>query len=448
MSQNNKLSVESYKGVRDFYPEDMAVLNHIFAVWRKTAESYGYQEYNASILEPTELYHAKSGEEIVNEQTYTFIDRGDRSVTLRPEMTPTVARMIAARRRDLSMPVRWYSIPNVFRYEKPQRGRLREHFQLNCDMFGVNSLDADIEMIALASSIMKGFGAKDEDFEIRLSSRQLLKKAFADAGLTDEQSQRMQKLLDKKDKLAAGAFTEEAEKILGRKMADKEIFIDIITAGTDVEKVIDALNARDITNVRFDSGIVRGFDYYTGIVFEVYDTHRDNRRTIFGGGRYDGLTSLFEGQPDGTGGAAPLPAVGFGMGDVTVRDFLETHNLLPAYKNPAHIYIALALEDESNQEAADNNMSIKAFAETIALALRNHKVNCAVDYSGRKIGDQIKKAGKEGVEYVTVIGADEASTGILKAKNLISGTETIVDRGGELALFLRTGMKLPPEPRA
>jgi len=437
MSSNNKLSTESYKGVRDFYPEDMAILNHIFSIWKKSAESYGYQEYNASILEPTELYHAKSGEEIINEQTYTFTDRGDRSVTLRPEMTPTVARMVAARRRDLSMPVRWYSIPNVFRYEKPQRGRLREHFQLNCDIFGIASLDADVEMIALASSIMRNFGAKDEDFEIRISSRQLLKKAFADAGLSDEQSLKMQKLLDKKDKVAEGAFVEEAEKILGRKMGDKEIFIDIVTAGTEVEKAIDALGARGVNNVRFDSSIVRGFDYYTGIVFEVYDTHKDNRRALFGGGRYDGLTSLFEGQ---SGDAGPLPAVGFGMGDVTIRDFLETHSLLPLYKNPAHIYLAIALTENE----ADND-SIKAYAETVALALRNHNVNTAVDYSGKKIGDQIKKAAKDDVKYVTVIGADEASSGILKTKNLLTGEETIVDRAGELALFLRTGMKLPKE---
>ena len=429
MSSNNKLSTEGYKGVRDFYPEDMAILKHIFAVWRKTAESFGYQEYNASILEPTELYHAKSGEEIVNEQTYTFTDRGDRSVTLRPEMTPTVARMIAARRRDLSMPVRWYSIPNVFRYEKPQRGRLREHFQLNCDLFGLSSIDADIEIIALASSIMKNLGAKNEDFEIRISSRILLKKAFDDAGLDETQALAMQKLLDKKDKLAGETFTVEAERILGRKIEDKELFLAIATEGTDIQAILEALALRGVTNVKFDASIVRGFDYYTGIVFEIYDTDPENRRAIFGGGRYDGLTSLFDGQSNDE---KPLPAVGFGMGDVTARDFLETHGLIPAYVNPALLSIAIAETDDQ----ADNE-SIKAYVGSVADKVRSHDINVVVDYSGKKIGDQIKKASKDGVAFITVIGADEASTGTLKVKNLATSDETIVDGANELALFLK-----------
>ena len=170
-TQKKKLSLEPYKGTRDFYPEDQFVQNYIFGVWRKVAESYGYLEYGASILEETDLYRAKTGEEIVNEQTYSFTDRGGRDVTIRPEMTPTVARMVAQKRKELSFPLRWYSIPNLFRYERPQRGRLREHWQLNCDMFGVDSIDADVEIISLAYDIMKAFGAKDENFEIRINDR-------------------------------------------------------------------------------------------------------------------------------------------------------------------------------------------------------------------------------------------------------------------------------------
>ncbi len=176
--KTKKLSTEPYKGVRDFYPADMAVQSYIFDIWKKTAESFGYEEYGASVLEPANFYKAKSGEEIVNEQTYTFIDRGEREVTLRPEMTPTLARMVAAKKRELVFPLRWYSIPNLFRYEQPQRGRVREHWQLNVDLFGVNGIEADVEVISLAYKIMKNFGAKDEDFEIRVNSRNLLRKIF------------------------------------------------------------------------------------------------------------------------------------------------------------------------------------------------------------------------------------------------------------------------------
>src|ERR1700729_362662 len=175
MSKNTSiLGTDPYKGVRDFYPEDMAVQSYIFDTWRKVVERYGFVEYNASILEPAELYKAKSGEEIVNEQTYTFTDRGEREVTLHPEMTPTVARMVAAKARELTFPLRWYSIPNLFRYEKPQRGRLREHWQLNVDMFGVDSADAAVEIINLAYDIIKAFGAGNESFEIRINNRRLI----------------------------------------------------------------------------------------------------------------------------------------------------------------------------------------------------------------------------------------------------------------------------------
>ena len=172
---NKKLSTEPYKGVRDFYPEDMSTEKAIFDIWRKNCEKYGYEEYGASVLEPAELYRAKSGEEIVNEQTYTFTDRGEREVTLRPEMTPTVGRMIANKRRELTFPVRWFSIPNLFRYEQPQRGRTREHWQLNADIFGVESTSADIEIINLAYDITRAYGLKETDFEIRLNNRKVMK---------------------------------------------------------------------------------------------------------------------------------------------------------------------------------------------------------------------------------------------------------------------------------
>jgi len=249
----SKLDTAPYKGVRDFYPEDMAIQNYIFNTWRKVAENFGYVEYSASILEPTELYTEKSGAEIINEQTFTFTDRGDRSVTLRPEMTPTLARMIAARRRNLKFPLRWYSIPNIFRYERPQRGRKREHWQLNCDLLGVAGIEGDKEILSLAYAIMKEFGAKDGDFEIRINN------------------------------------------------SDVNTFKDIAP------------------NIVSDPELARGQAYYTGMVFEIFDTDKENPRAIAGGGRYDNLLELFD--------VEPVPAVGFGWGDITMRDFLEIHGL-------------------------------------------------------------------------------------------------------------------------
>ncbi|MDO8569555.1 MAG: ATP phosphoribosyltransferase regulatory subunit [bacterium] len=284
-----KLGTDPYKGVRDFYPEDMAIQNYIFNTWRKTAEGKGYVEYSASILEPAELYKNKTSEEIVNEQMFTFTDRGEREVALRPEMTPTLARMVAARRRNLKFPLRWYSIPNVFRYERPQRGRKREHWQLNCDLMGMAGVEAEIEIISLAHAIMKAFGAKDEDFSIQINSRKAIPE---------------------------GVTMETIRKI------DRGEEIDINIDETDeIRALLEKLNEKDIKNVKFNPKIVRGFDYYTGMVFEVFDTHEENRRSLFGGGRYDNLLEMFD--------VDPIPAVGFGMGDITLRDFLETHKLGP-----------------------------------------------------------------------------------------------------------------------
>ncbi len=305
MTDKSKISTEPYKGVRDFYPEDMAIQNYIFGVWRKISESLGFVEYTASILEPAELYRAKSGEELVNEQMFTFTDRGDREVALRPEMTPSLARMIAAQRKSLKFPLKWYSIPNLFRYEKPQRGRKREHWQLNCDIMGITDLSAEVEIISLAYEIMKAFGAKDEDFEIKINDRVLLREKF--------ESQDLIKLLDRKDKMPTEEFAQKWQEISGKE------FEDNIEPNETIKELLKKLADRGVKNVTFSPTITRGFDYYTGVVFEVFDTNPENRRSLFGGGRYDNLLEIF--------GAEPVPTVGFGMGDVTIRDFLETHGL-------------------------------------------------------------------------------------------------------------------------
>ncbi len=418
-----KLSTESYKGVRDFYPEDMFIQNYIFNSWRKVVESFGYVEYSASILEPAELYRAKSGEEIVNEQTYTFTDRGDREVTLRPEMTPTVARMIAARVHDLPLPVRWFSIPNLFRYEKPQRGRLREHWQLNVDLFGVDSNDADVEIISIAHGIMKQFGATESDFVIRINSRKLLNDLFAHFGLTPEESQKISKLIDKKDKIPEETFASAVEEVIGSKASDfvramssNERVLDTLSKDNanslELIAVLEKLSVSGITNAIFDPTIMRGFDYYTGIVFEVHDTHPDNNRSVFGGGRYDDLLDIF--------GSRKVPAVGFGAGDVTARDFMETHGLLPEFTSSAELYICTLGAEFSGG------------AHALADMLRRDGLRVAVDLSEKKIGDQIKIAHKQSIPYVVCIGEDEMKTGVYPLKNMKTGVEVKL-KGPEIA---------------
>lgn len=214
--KTKKLSTDSYKGVRDFFPAEMSVEKRIFSIWRDVVEKYGYEEYNASVLEPAELYAAKTGEEIVNEQTYTFTDRGDRQVTLRPEMTPTLARMVAAKRRELTFPLRWYSIPNLFRYEQPQRGRVREHWQLNVDLFGVSSIQAEVEVISIAYEIVRTYGLKDNQFEIRLNNRKIVNYILRDVfGLNDELAKKVSRLMDKKDKMDAKTFEKALTDLVG-----------------------------------------------------------------------------------------------------------------------------------------------------------------------------------------------------------------------------------------
>ncbi|MCF7864895.1 MAG: histidine--tRNA ligase [Candidatus Pacebacteria bacterium] len=418
MSKNNSnVSTEPYKGVRDFYPEDMAIQNHIFSVWKKTVEKFGFTEYNASILEPAELYKAKTSEEIVNEQTYTFTDRGDREVTLRPEMTPTVARMVAGKRRELGFPLRWYSIPNVFRYERPQRGRLREHWQLNVDMFGLGTTEADVELIAVAYEIMKNFGAKNSDFIIKVSSRKLMNAVFGTWYELDEaQSKALQRHMDKKAKMPEEVFYMEAEKIVGKpfeflnlshtssQYEEAMAFPAIRQAKEELDLVISSLQARGVTNVEYDENIIRGFDYYTGTVFEVFDTDPANNRSLFGGGRYDNLMSLFGGES--------LPAFGFGMGDVTIRDFLDTHGLLPAQTSTTQIMICIM------------DVECKAYAEEVANELRTtggadgKGTNVALNYSYKNISDQTKAARKLSIPQVVIIGEDEVKSKTYTIKDL------------------------------
>ena len=378
---------------------------------RGVVEHFGYVEYGASILEPAELYKAKGAEneEIAKEQTYTFLDRGGREVTLRPEMTPTVARMVAAKRRELGYPLRWYSIPNLFRYERTQRGRLREHWQLNVDLFGANSLAADTEIITVAHALLKAFGATENDFVIKLGSRRFLDRVVEELKLSDEDAKKLRGLLDRKNKIEHAEFE--------RGLQELGVELEILSPNNppeDVKEVLATLKELGVGNAEFDPSIVRGFDYYTGVVFEVFDTHPDNNRALLGGGRYDNLLELFDDEP--------VSGVGFGMGDVTVKDFLEVRHMLPEYAPPTKVYIAVA-------EPVLTNEAMKLAGE-----MRAQGVSVATDFGERKLGKQIETASKHTIPYLIVVGEDEIRTNTFKVKDLVTGEEKKLSRN-ELSQF-------------
>jgi len=429
-----QLSKDPYKGTRDFYPRDMFIQKYMFGKMREVVEKFGYEEYDSSLLEETALYAAKTGEEIVKEQTYSFTDRGGREVTIRPEMTPTLARMVAGRRMELPYPLRWYSIPNLWRYEKPQRGRLREHWQLNVDMVGVSSVDADVEMITIASEIMLTLGAKRDTFQVKVNNRKLMNAFLKDVlQLSEEVSYKLCKLIDRMNKIEPAEFESEAEKLVGSmmdmfigfcratKLTDLEIilpkaFFEENVGIKELTELLIALETNGVQNAVFDPTLMRGFDYYTGTVFELFDIHPDNRRSLFGGGRYDGLVGLF--------GVEEAPAVGFGMGDVTMRDYLETYGLLPEYRGTAGIFLCSVTPQD------------RMATQTLALALRSEGVNVYVDLLDRKFDNRIKAADKLGIPCFLALGADEIASGKVKVRILAERREEEVSLE-DLAQFLK-----------
>lgn len=395
------LSTQPVKGARDFYPEDMRLQKYLFGVLRSVCERFGYEEYDAPILESTDLYLSKGNEEIINEQTYTFKDRGDRSVTLRTEMTPSVSRMVAAKRQELAYPLRWYSIPQCWRYERMQRGRGREFYQLNVDIFGVEGVDADFEMIQVSDAIMKAYGAKPEMYEIRVNSRQDLNKCIEKAGIKTSIEEVM-RLIDKYEKLSSDEF----ETKLKSQVENSQLLQDYLLGkdpSANLKKLINQAENAGITNIKFVPSVARGFDYYTDIVFEVFDKNPDNNRSMFGGGRYDGMVSLF--------GAESLPAVGFAMGDITLKNFLESNKLIPVLVTATDLYVVLVGDAfEEAQKYIDE--------------LRASGINVAVDSTGRKAEKQIKSADKKGIRHVLFMGDKELASQQFTLKDLESGKET------------------------
>ena len=342
--------MERLPGFRDFYPEPLPhpdvwsadARQHIFQHWRATARKYGFREYDGPPLEPLELFTTKSGDEIVG-QLYNFSDKGERSVALRPEMTPTLARMIAAHERNYKKPIKWFAIPQLFRYERQQKGRLREHFQLNADIIGETSPAADAELIALLIDSLRALGLTDADFVIRLSSRNAWQQFYTDHRGDPDKAYEFYQAVDKLDPEKPEA-TREKLRALGFAFEDITAFIHQATPTPELQQILDNLAARDLASfVKVDYQVIRGLAYYTGIVFEAFD-RKGELRAIAGGGRYDNLIKLI------SAGRVDLPALGFGMGDVVLLELLKARKLLPKFDAAVDVYFLI--EDESQRPAA------------------------------------------------------------------------------------------------
>lgn len=417
-----KLSTRPYKGTRDFYPEEMRLRNWFFGKIRHTLGLCAYEEYGGPMLESLDLYIAKSGEEIACEQTYNFTDRGGRRLAVRPEMTPTVARMVAAKIGELNMPLKWFSIPNLYRYERPQRGRLREHWQVNVDVFGCDSTDADLEVISTAVAILRDFGADETMFKVHINNRRYFNDVIAEiCGFDAEGSRKVSKVVDRKNKIPREEYEKElcelgldGEKIAKIDSLYKASVAEAValcpesTGAKELSALFEVLRETGLDKYCvFDFGIIRGLDYYTGTVFEVFDEAPENNRAMFGGGRYDNLVGLFVKN-------ANVSGVGFGFGDVTLENFLVTHNLVPNLGKDALKVLVARFDD----------VPVEKYMK-IAETLRNNGITAGVYTGIKKFGKQIDYAVKGGYTHVVIMGGDELATGKVKIKNLATHEETV-----------------------
>ena len=412
---------QALPGFRDFYPDELALRNTIFATWRDVARRYGFQEYDGPPLEPLELYTAKSGEEIV-QQLYTFEDKGGRKVALRPEMTPTLARMVSARAQALKKPIRWYSMPQLFRYERQQRGRLREHFQLNMDIIGEASSLADAELIAAAVDIMRAFGLGPADVKARVSDRRVLRALLLGQGLVEAQLPAAFAVIDKAERQRADAATDAG----GARLGKREVGLALEVAGlrglgavraalgklkggdavgqplNDAVSAVEAMGLGDFVEV--DLTIVRGLAYYTGIVFELFDTGKE-LRAICGGGRYDGLLKAL--------GGLDLPALGFGMGDVVLAELLRTRKGGSSHEAPGQLDAFLV------------PVSGEDMGPVLALAHELRDRGVAVEYGLRHaaIRKQLELAAARGAPRAVIVGPEERQANVAVVRDLKAGTE-------------------------
>ena len=418
---SEKLSTNPYKGTRDFYPREMRLRNWFFGVIREVLENSAFDEYNGPMLESLELYAAKSGEELACEQTYNFFDRGERHLAIRPEMTPTVARMVAGKMGELNFPLRWFSIPNMYRYERPQRGRLREFWQINVDIFGCDTYEADLECIISAINILRAYGADESMFTVHINNRRFFNDVIsAIAGTDTEGSRKVSKVIDRKNKIPRNAYENELIELgLSEEQIERidSLYTMSVEEATDIcpesqgaqelRQLFEMLKKTGLDRYcTFDFGIIRGLDYYTGTVFEVFDNAPENNRAMFGGGRYDNLVGLFVKN-------AKVSGVGYGMGDVTLENFLFTHDLVPE-KFGSGVKVLVTRFDDVPYE------NYIALVEKFRAA----GITTSVYLGSKKFGKQIDFAVKEEYSHVITMGGDEFSKGVVRVKDLTTREES------------------------
>lgn len=420
---------QSLPGFREFYPEAFARRNHVFRLWRQTARSFGFQEYDAPVLEPLDLYKAKSGDEIES-QLFSFTDKGGREVALRPEMTPTVCRLVGAKANALKRPIKWFSIAEFYRYERAQKGRERAFFQYNCDIFGEPGPEAEIELIALLVQSIRGFGLSSQDFYVRLSDRNLWFYYLEALGFNAEQTRGVLGAIDKYEKMGEDAFKgytevhgalalEKKEKIIAFLQVKSLAVLEQTLASFPSEKIgarladwrkllggLEAMGLADFIEVDF--GVVRGLAYYTGFVFEAFD-RKGELRAIAGGGRYDDLVQKL--------GGPALPAVGFAIGDVTMGLLLEQRGLMPSFANSADVYAVIGAGEAER---------LAAFGDIHAMRADGFRV----DYPLKDLafGKQFKAATESGAKLALIYGGDELAKGVVKVRDLAARTEMDVPR--------------------
>lgn len=392
--------MKSLTGFRDFLPADCVARNFIFAQWREVSRRYGFVEYDGPLLEELELFKKKSGEEIVK-QLYDFTDKGARAVALRPEMTPTLARMVAAHHRDFRKPMKWFSVPQVFRYERPQRGRLREHYQFNADIIGEASLEADIELIALCIDVLRSFGFSADDVVVRISDREFWMDFLRQHDVPNEQWQHMLEVIDKSER-------QPREKISEHLGALAPAVFEILDGGgrsEKLEQLMDGLRARGLADfAQVDLRIVRGLAYYTGVVFEAFDRGA-KLRAIAGGGRYDNLVAQL------SDGAVSLPALGFAMGDVVLGELLREKNYTPPNESSLDVYLVVAKEER------------RADAMQQLQSLRDNNLRADYSLAPAKVGKQFQNAEQLGAKFAVIFGDEWPQVAV---KNLQTGEQHLL----------------------
>ena len=417
------LSTQPYKGTRDFYPDDMRLRNWFFGKIRQALELSAYEEYEGPMLESLEIYIAKSGEEIANEQTYNFTDRGGRRLAIRPEMTPSVARIVAAKMGELNYPLKWFSIPNMYRYERPQRGRLREFWQLNVDIFGCDTYEADLDVIESAINVLRAFGADESMFKVHINNRRFFNDVIAAICKTDtEGARKVSKIVDKRNKIPRESYVNDLTALgLSGEQIDQIDSLYVMSVREATALCPDSVGTQELISLFdmlektgldkycvFDFGIIRGLDYYTGTVFEVFDEAPENNRAMFGGGRYDNLVGMFAKN-------AKISGVGYGMGDVTLENFLVTHGLVPdIYKTGVKVLITRF-----------DDVPYEKYLELAAM-LRENGITASIYVGSTKFGKQIDSAVKGHYSHVLIMGSSEAEANSVKIKDLDTREETTV----------------------